>query len=1246
MLMIPPHGFPNDFLLDCKRDVMIVDDVRNHTWRQPLAILGPHLWLISAPCQSWSSTGKTRGFLDDNGLTLLEALGVAKIHRPKHILLENVKNLRNHRHYPILVMVLSWCGYRIVHEVISELARLTPVHRERFLQLLERVEQPSKGFMPLSFGPYSSVTCNDWDGLFPTSPDDFVTWQPSDAQMKMYANPTLFPRSQEKTFAELRFPNHDSKLPTFLAMYGSQHEIDMSHLQDTGLLGFFLYEDRYTRWFKPMEINLLHIQIGAVAHPKPKQQAWHSVGNMIAPPHALLALCQWIQHAMGGFTQPQFEEVISKLLRTRIRASATCTAEDDQNWYVGSAADIHMLQQRAFTLVAALGEDVTAPQWPTAGYVDPLQGIVSFLSSTSQPEAAATVAPTEYDDVTATCPMTGPGENIPPPETTATTITEVAPQVSSTPAFHDVQVFYPKGCVFTIMVHGSLSWQDVFELWEIEMTVMDHNMHLLSSDHPICPAVISPPDDVDMLLSLQVPCHTQAVMVCTVGPHTLLLPMHTNLSSITKLHPLLDTSLEDPMGTASFDVAFATRLTKPHPIAHVYLIANFTQAMSQVQIESIVPLGTDDLVVSIKGPATSVEHVVTFWFMALPYSWLADHGRTLALQVRNPQHVKVIFGLKQNVFPTPSGLFRDMIVQRLLKVGIQAHHCPDASLQLDIKYRGKVFSTLRVSHQDTFEPLYRIATHALSLLCYGSTPSFVVTGKKWCHDATFQDAINRLPQSTDRIKLVLFHPMAGGGGVTHSEHQKQLLDGLASFFADAGVPQIAINTLFHPMAGGVIFTHSEHQKQLLDGLASFFADAGVPQIAINTKVGVALVNAQDVEQWMSSKPVLPDELGLVIVGHIPPEHVGHMASITVPATNSQGQSVLIAAHLLQLGEKKLTLASADASMVPTRKTTICSVTVWADEFTPDAWKELCQAPEGDTGKPSTAWRVLWCDGSKEVLLPKVLNLPGMAGYVRGLKSHGLRVEAASFDTMWKMIHPDLEPPKPQPKGDMVKLTPLPHGVDRDILQQWALTEGWECWPIKQLGPRTWLVTALKPLPPRILSFNGTPLIIKPVEAHHSSQRTGVIAGPKSQTPVDAKTSHQKQLPQEQWPLQRPAAPSSSQSTASSSGPTSQLLQHQDSKIAVLEQAMNQLRQDVTQTATAHEQRFQTIERTMQDNHHQTAQVLQGLKQDFQTSLTAAMQSQDDKLTNHMKELRELFVRGSKRRVGAKDPNDPEDSDMS
>eukprot|EP00438_Fugacium_kawagutii_P004427 Skav208163 [mRNA] locus=scaffold3779:50635:52296:+ [translate_table: standard] len=480
------------------------------------------------------------------------------------------------------------------------------------------------------------------------------------------------------------------------------------------------------------------------------------------------------------------------------------------------------------------------------------------------------------------------------------------------------------------------------------------------------------------------------------------------------------------------------------------------------------------------------------------------------------------------------------------------------------------------------------------------------------------------------------------------------------------------------------------------------------------QVGVALVSAQDVEQWMSSKPVLPDELGLVIVGHIPQEHVAHMTSITVPATNSQGQSVLIAAHLHQLGEKKLTLASADASMVPTRNTTICSVTVWADEFTPDAWKELCQAPvryikallrpenldqhlgipwgrtwrkgknpsapeaatsmqfhtdvatqhlphllkfsgwnrvyivpkEGDTGKPSTAWRVLWCDGTKEVLLPKVLNLPGMAGYVRGLKSHGLRVEAASFEGLWKMIHPDLEPPKPQPKGDMVKLTPLPHGVDRDILQQWALTEGWECWPIKQLGPRTWLVTALKPLPPRILTFNGTPLIIKPVAAHHSSQRTGVIAGPKSQIPVDAKTSHQKPLHQEPWPLHRPAAPSSSQSTASSSGPTSQLLQHQDSKIAVLEQAMNQLRQDVTQTATAHEQRFQTIERTMQDNHHQTAQVLQGLKQDFQTTLTAAMQSQDDKLTNHMKELRELFVRGSKRRVGSNGPDDPEDSDMS
>eukprot|EP00438_Fugacium_kawagutii_P033910 Skav231154 [mRNA] locus=scaffold1736:37556:41437:- [translate_table: standard] len=1280
-------------------------------------------------------------------MTLLEALGLARIHRPRHILLENVKNLKKHAHYPLLVVILTWCGYRIVHEIISELARLLPVNRDRFLQLLERVEEPSRPFIPLSFGPYSSVTCQDWDALFPTAPDDFITWQPTEQQLKMYADPELFPKGGKTTFAELRFPNHDEKQPTFLAMYGRQHTIDPSHLRDTGLLGFFMYEGRHIRWFKPAEINLLHVQHHTVSHPKPASHAWHSVGNMIAPAHAILALCQWMQHSMEGFTQQQFSTVIHNLLEGRVRASTAHVAEDAHNWYVGTPQGIHVLQQRQFIVSAALGDSLQ-PTWPTKAFVDPSQGVCLFVPQVaSDIPAEPSVPPTQYDEVTATLPMDRHASA--PEECEAAASANQHPLHSddltaSDHRFHEIQVFYPQGCVFTILVHDSLAWQDLFELWEVEMTVMTRHMQPLSQDAPISSAVLMPPENVDMLLSLHAPYPTQAVMMCTVGPKTFVIPMHSHLADILLLHPLFTEDLQDSMGTQSFDVASHTRITQPHAFIQVYFIDRFLQAMTQVQLESIVPIATDDLVVSMKGPLQALEHVITFWHIALTMDWF-----------------HLIFGLKHNIFPTPAHLFREMIVQRLLKVAFLSQDQPNEQLLLSIKYMKKVIAQIHVPPAATLAPLYHAATHAISLLCFGSTPSFVITGKRWSHVATFQDALDHLRTRDAHLKLVLFHPMAGGVAFSHSEHQKQLLDGLGSLFAAAGVPPIAINPKVTALLKQIGVQRAEHllfletdkpakfhelcelcsiplpkkdaaptmtrtkqprtdpkpkpvqssrvdtsQFRLAPGyvLLANGAPAPIQEVFTPYQAGVALVNASDVEHWFASKPVMPDELGMIIIGHVPSEFAQHMKQITVPATNSQGQSVLLAGRLHQLGEKQLTLISADASPVETRQTTICAITVWRDEFSDSAWADLSKAPvryiknmlrtealdqylgvpwgrtwrkgkqpsnpeaatsmqfhidvpttnlsqllkssgwnriyitpkDAESGRPSPAWRILWCDGTKEELMPKVMHLPGMAGYIRGLKSHGLRVEQSAFDSLWKLIHPDVEPPKPPPKGDMVKITPLPHGLDRDILQRWAQTQDWECWPVKQLGPRTWLLISLKPLPPRIMTFNGTPLIIKPVVPHQTSTRTGVVAGPKARANGDANRPVGKTDFADSWHGVRSSTPSTmSQSSGSTVGPTTQLIQHQDAKIAALEQAMGQLRQDVTQATAGQDQRLQTVEKQIQDNHHQTNQVLHALKQDFQQTLTAAMQQQDSKLTSHMAELRSLFVRGSKRAAADK-----------
>ena len=48
------------------------------------------------PCQSFSIMGKQKGFSDARGNLFFNIIDIAKLKKPKYILLENVKNLLTH----------------------------------------------------------------------------------------------------------------------------------------------------------------------------------------------------------------------------------------------------------------------------------------------------------------------------------------------------------------------------------------------------------------------------------------------------------------------------------------------------------------------------------------------------------------------------------------------------------------------------------------------------------------------------------------------------------------------------------------------------------------------------------------------------------------------------------------------------------------------------------------------------------------------------------------------------------------------------------------------------------------------------------------------------------------------------------------------------------------------------------------------------------------------------------------------
>ncbi len=86
------------------------------------------------PCQAFSVSGKQRGFEDTRGTLFFEVARIIKFHKPKVILLENVRNFEKHDNGNTLKIVkdtLVELGYTVSYSVLNASNFGLPQNRER-----------------------------------------------------------------------------------------------------------------------------------------------------------------------------------------------------------------------------------------------------------------------------------------------------------------------------------------------------------------------------------------------------------------------------------------------------------------------------------------------------------------------------------------------------------------------------------------------------------------------------------------------------------------------------------------------------------------------------------------------------------------------------------------------------------------------------------------------------------------------------------------------------------------------------------------------------------------------------------------------------------------------------------------------------------------------------------------------------------------------------------------------------------
>ena len=115
---------------------------------------------------------------------------------------------------------------------------------------------------------------------------------------------------------------------------------------------------------------------------------------------------------------------------------------------------------------------------------------------------------------------------------------------------------------------------------------------------------------------------------------------------------------------------------------------------------------------------------------------------------------------------------------------------------------------------------------------------------------------------------------------------------------------------------------------------------------IGAKSGVILLDPQDASAWINeSKPISQEPLACIVIGHeCPAEDVSHCCKITVPATDSAGQPLLVAGCMHQLGNKDIMIPQDDMVTMPTEQSIIMSFTAYKDECDRELWKAIIDNP--------------------------------------------------------------------------------------------------------------------------------------------------------------------------------------------------------------------------------------------------------------------------------------------------------------
>ena len=955
-LITSVSDLPRNFLCE-QPNWMICASICDASWYPHLAEWGVDALYLSPPCQPWSTAATSPG-LDrfDGKLTPLGLL-LCKWFRPHFVALEQVVGFQSHPHKPVVIRILQWLGYKIVFEKVVDLADQSPTSRQRFLLVAIRVHSslPStapRGWFRQDFMSQPLKCCIrlSSDELAKMLPNSRVLHLASDpAYSKGYSSLT-----PEQTIDKRVY--HDGQtVPTFMARYGFQHEIDDEFLKKFGYLGHFVSTGPNVnsfRFWHPAEIIIIHGVVNETFLPESLQLAWHIVGNQICLPHALLLVADmfWRMH---HFDFSPFV-VFSRFQQLRFQGPTISLVKIPGGFFVSPNEEV-TINPHVVALTRYIRDSIPFTVWhPDSGFSFPV--LVSHEHSNLGEETVSngTISPT-----------------IP----------------------------------FSIGVLARYEGEHSFNFW-CDSSVPSHHLVSLWFDQVTCAFVTPSETGAPCILIRPSSGKTppsqepwEVIVMLDQGVLTLYTaPREQNLLEHEKLSAVA-TTLFDQFGAISshqkvrFDLVVLTTpmVVEPCRTTAVYLFAAFRLATFDFHWDPSL----QDTVLLIHCPEPGVSLLLEFWTALFSSSQLATFG--LCCQTE-PEVCGIRFLPIANSPVIPPAAFRLALGVAAVRSIISLLPEGDSHFVRMTWFSRPLWAGF-LATDSSIQLLINIVSMGLGTTLQIDTYSIVHQGRKVDPTANISQLVD--PNKDELVLHVV--PQLSGGGSSKQQQKVLAKNAIASVLLEHGLEigwvkntvealhdKFGIPKLQQVLTGPTLSQKLKDIKLACTELGIHFptpaaptnqanvigppknkrrkentqdinpqdykVDAGffftsdkkpasqLTQLRANAN-GFCLVLPSDAIPWIrANQAISTDELGAIVLGKLQIETTLSHEPVTMPCTDQSGQAVLLTGTLIQLGGKPLSFARGDPKQVDAVAGHLMSITLFKDDWSPERWMEATSNP--------------------------------------------------------------------------------------------------------------------------------------------------------------------------------------------------------------------------------------------------------------------------------------------------------------